>query len=512
MRRKAFERVIDAFERQALRVRHTGDGQASAQAPGHSRSDLSVSITAIDGRVLLWSHSDSVEEVMDSLGLTMSDLFDDPKGVQYDYPDGRRVSRSPAKRFFQTGNTKGSQLYRADRLAAASTVFFVEGEQDVHAVESQGAVATCTAMGAGKAHKFDLSPLYGKTVLIVRDMDEPGLEHAAQVAKLLEGRAEVHLVEPVVGKDAADHIAAGHGVGEFVTAPIPEATDPEFEQAVEQELAYRRMKQEALRREREAEAALSTARLEPKTLGQILDLTFEQQWVVPGIFEPGDRLIITGMEGGGKSVFLRQVSIMAAAGVDPFSLAPIDPVKVLVIDTENSERQWSRMAKYVTSLAESAGQRSPKDHVIVAAGASLDLSKPGDVNQIHKLIDEHQPGIVQIGPLYKLVGREITTDTEAAPLIKTLDSFRERGVVLTMEAHSGSAGKSAGSLRPIGSSAFLRWPEFGRGLLPTEENPEFVDFVKWRGDREERSWPSGFRRGWQGELPWVPLRGDQDEY
>lgn len=464
-------------------------------------------------------------DIAEAVGFTIEDLFDDPKGVTYEYKKfdrvTRRVFRSPSKVFRQEVIEAGeSSLYAPnwrlleEAIRVGETIYVPEGEKDVDAFAVLATRFAVTSPGGAQAwRKADWSPLAeARKVVVVADPDEPGIERARGLVKHLRGivQGEVSAVRAKIGKDAADHLTAGGTVDEFL--PVDVDTDPEFEQAVEQELAYRRMKQEALRREREAEAALSTARLDAKTLGQILDLKFEQQWVVPGIFEPGDRLIITGMEGGGKSVFLRQLSIMAAAGVDPFSLYPIDPVKVLVIDTENSERQWSRMAKYVTSLAESKGQRSPKDHVIVAAGASLDLSKPGDVNQIHKLIDEHRPGILQIGPLYKLVPREITTDTEAAPLIKTLDSFRERGVVLTMEAHSGSAGKSAGSLRPIGSSAFLRWPEFGRGLLPTEENPEFVDFVKWRGDREERSWPSGFRRGWQGELPWVPLRGDQDEY
>lgn len=514
---KAFERVVDAFQRQGLNVKTLGDGRASAQAPGHSRADLSVSITAIDGRVLLWSHSDPVDDVMSSLGLRMQDLFDNPKGVEYSYPDGRKVSRSPAKRFFQSGNTKGSQLYRADRLAGQEIVFFVEGEQDVHALESVGAVATCTAMGAGKAHMFDLTPLYGKAVCVVRDLDEPGLKHAAQVAALLEGKAEVHLLEPVAGKDAADHIAAGFGVTDFVPAkfaglPVDVDFDPEFEQAVEDELNRRQIRKEANDRERAADAAKVSDKLQPKTLGQILDMQHEDDWAIPGLLERGDRLVVTGLEGGGKSYFLRQVSVMSAAGLDPFSRAPIKPMKVLVVDAENSERQWSRAAKYVTDLAEQWGSRSPRTEVVVAAGVRIDLGVTADANQIHKLIDEHKPDILQIGPLYKLVAKEIKTDDDAAPLIMTLDSFRERGLVLLMEAHTGLDGKGAKTLRPRGSSALLGWPEFGFGLLPTEENPEFVDLVRWRGDREQRAWPSGFRRGFLGELPWVPLRGGMDEF
>ena len=42
-------------------------------------------------------------------------------------------------------------------------------------------------------------------------------------------------------------------------------------------------------------------------------------WVVPGLLERGDRLILTGAEGLGKSVLMRQLAVCAAAGVHPFT-------------------------------------------------------------------------------------------------------------------------------------------------------------------------------------------------
>ena len=97
-------------------------------------------------------------------------------------------------------------------------VYVTEGEKDVLALESVGAAATCSAMGAGKADKFDWSPLHGKNVIIVADNDEPGRKHAGQVAECLAGKANsVRIVEAAVGKDAADHIAAGQTLDGFVT-------------------------------------------------------------------------------------------------------------------------------------------------------------------------------------------------------------------------------------------------------------------------------------------------------
>lgn len=522
----AATRLVDVLVKAGKVVKQNGDKRWLAQCPAHDDGNPSLSIAEGRGQALAFCFAGChVEDIAGAVGLTMEDLFDDPKGVTYEYKRfdrvSRRVHRSPLKVFRQDVIEPGTaDLYTPswpllqEAIKAGETIFVPEGEKDVDALALLANEFAVTSPGGAQAwRKADWTPLAAaRKIIVVADPDKPGMERATALVKHLRAVTDGHVsaVQAKVGKDAADHVTAGVPVSEFV--PVDVDYDPEFEAAVQGELDFRRIRQEALRRERDAEAAKVSTKLSPKTLGEILDLSFEENWVIPGLFEAGDRLIVTGVEGGGKSVFLRQLSIMAAAGVDPFSLAPIAPVKVLVVDTENSERQWSRMAKYVTSLAESHGTRSPKDHVVVNAGSRIDLGVPADVNQVHKLIDEHQPDLLQIGPLYKLVSKEITNDNDAAPLIETLDSFRERGLVLTMEAHAGFAGKSGKDLRPVGSSAFLRWPEFGRGLLPTEDNPEFVDFVKWRGDREQRAWPSGFRRGWQGELPWVPLRGDQDEY
>jgi DNA primase len=108
-------------------------------------------------------------------------------------------------------------------------VYVVEGEKDVHALESLGAVATCSPMGAGKWHKVDPSPLYGGTVVVIEDKDEPGRRHAEDVLRSLHGHATVSIVAPAEGKDAADHIAAGHGLAEF--QPVESTRDLALEAA-----------------------------------------------------------------------------------------------------------------------------------------------------------------------------------------------------------------------------------------------------------------------------------------
>ncbi|RWA16196.1 hypothetical protein MBRU_08800 [Mycolicibacterium brumae DSM 44177] len=179
-----------------------------------------MSITGTESQVLMCCHAgENTADVLAAVGLTLGDLFDKPKdGARYDYPDGRKVYRSPDKKFRQSGNTKGRSLFRTE-FPAGATVYVTEGEKCVHAAESIGLAATCSAMGAGKAHLFDWSPLQGRRVVIVADNDEPGRKHAAQVAEQLAGiAASTTVMVAAVGKDMADHVAAGHGPDELVPA------------------------------------------------------------------------------------------------------------------------------------------------------------------------------------------------------------------------------------------------------------------------------------------------------
>lgn len=105
-------------------------------------------------------------------------------------------------------------------------MYVVEGEKDVHALEAVGVVATCNAMGAGKWRDSYAKTLRGADVVVVADRDTAGREHAEKVAASLADVAQsVRIVEAVEGKDAADHLKAGHGVDELVPYPQPE--DPE---------------------------------------------------------------------------------------------------------------------------------------------------------------------------------------------------------------------------------------------------------------------------------------------
>lgn len=267
-------------------------------------------------------------------------------------------------------------------------------------------------------------------------------------------------------------------------------------------------------------AAGSVARDLPRT---VLDLLREQEtydWLVPGLLERSDRLMLTGIEGAGKSVLITELLTCLAGGVNPFTRKRLaSPLRVAVIDCENpsrlARRRYSWMVPMVAQLVTGLWDEAPQwgEHLFVEfRGDGLNLLNGRDVAWLENFIGDTSPDLLAIGPIYKLHATNINDEQSARELTAVLDGIRTRhGCALLMEAHAGNGEDSRGRrlMRPIGSSLFRRWPEFGLGLVrsedcpPHEEHPSQVDLMSWRGSREERAWPRKLEHGGPNELPWI---------
>jgi hypothetical protein len=123
-------------------------------------------------------------------------------------------------------------LYRLPELLAADTpdtVFIPEGEKDVENLRALGLVATTNPMGANNKWRCEYNEaLRGRPVVILPDNDDPGREHALDVARNLAGvAASVKLLElPGLpfGGDVSDWLVAGGTAAELVR--LAEAADP----------------------------------------------------------------------------------------------------------------------------------------------------------------------------------------------------------------------------------------------------------------------------------------------
>lgn len=243
-------------------VRPGGNGYV-ALCPAHDDREASLGVTEADNGLLVTCYAGcQTSDVLEALGLTFRDLFFDsvnyaePEAI-YSYTDevGEELFqcvRFPGKKFRQRQYLPGHAeadpegwvrslgdderdiphvrrvLYRLPEVLQAvregRTIYVCEGEKDVEALRAAGKVATCNPMGAGKwkpEHKFYV-PLTGANVVIVADRDEAGRKHAETIKQSLQGVAKgVWIVQAKHGKDAADHLAAGFSVEQFVPLRQP---------------------------------------------------------------------------------------------------------------------------------------------------------------------------------------------------------------------------------------------------------------------------------------------------
>ncbi|MGZ9828755.1 AAA family ATPase [Tsukamurella ocularis] len=396
---RAIDRCRDAWNDAGLRWYDEAGDRASAQAPGHTPADRSVTFKQIDGMVLVNSHADDKTQVLDTVGLTEADLYDTPGRQDYRYPDGREVLRLLAaggKKTFRQQNAQGkNSLYRTE-FPAGAIVYVVEGEKDCHAAEAVGAAATCSAMGAGKAHLADWSPLAGHTVIVVRDKDEPGHRHAAQVAEILTSLGVEHAIaEAVVGKDLADHVAAGRDLAELV--PV--------------------------------EAGPQTGTLEAVCLADVAPERIT--WLWPGRIPAGKLVTLDGDPSLGKSTLALTFAATITSGAEWPDGAPCEhPGAVVLLSGEDG------LADTVRPRLDAAGADVTRVH---AVSGITDVAPDGTVHLVPPTLAD----VRQLGQLVERVGaRLLVVDVLMAYLPSKTDAHRDQDVRRILSALADMADRT----------------------------------------------------------------------
>lgn len=233
-------------------------------------------------------------------------------------------------------------------------------------------------------------------------------------------------------------------------------------------------------------------------------------WLVPKMIPAQSRTIVVAGEGMGKSMMLKQIGLKVAGGYHPFLNVGLErPVSVLAVDLENGDEVIFNAVRRITHQLSLDGveiDEMPYRHV---RWLDLDLLSRHGKGRLEKHIRQHRPDLVILGPIYQCYNRpsKMTEDEAVTHLMEFFDDMRARyGVAWLLEHHAPHAsGGNKRDLRPVGSSKWIRWPEFGVNFGSKEQpkpgKPTIWDVGRFRGDRTPvPGWPEAIQ--WGSKFPW----------
>lgn len=441
----------------------------------------------------------------------------------------RRPNKDTGEWIFNLGETP-KVLYRLPEVLLAKQkgeiIWLVEGEKDADNLVALGLCATTPPNGAGKWQDIHTEALAGANVFIISDRDDVGREHVELVGSTLEaaGCVVAKFIPPQGHKDISEMLEHGLGLDDLLEFNEPEQQEPTLTINEEPPMAddasgeiLRGMQAILTRDDISLEQKLnraslllnSTNRQEVGDKGRLVvwqDFLNETEsdsydWVIPQLIEKGERVIVVAAEGVGKTMLARQIALCSAAGLHPFTMSKIAPIRTLTVDLENPERIIRRTSKQIMGAALHYGHVRKAEAQLLIKPAGLDLLKASDRAILEEAIEDAKPQLLIMGPLYKSFidpgGR--TSESIAIEVAKYLDTLREvYGCAMWLEHHA-PLGSSIGGrdLRPFGSAVWSRWPEFGLSLTPDPTSTEgyVYDVKHFRGARDLRQFPTKMKRG-----------------
>lgn len=421
------------------------------------------------------------------------------------------------------------------------TIWLVEGEKDADTLTALGDVATTMPGGAGKWLPIHTEALAGAKVDIIADNDEVGRKHAVAVLKeLSEAGCNVMAWVCPTHKDITDYLLAGGDTMDLEQLvaddsdriPLEPTPELEYEEPVEPPQVQEVVDERPLTKAEEAVAKIRELLDKPKLsansiinrasllisaagsdvpvnpgrlvewqsfVDEASDDTYD--WVIPNLLEKRERVIVVAAEGVGKTMLARQVAILTSLGVQPFTFQRMQPIRTLTVDLENPERIIRRSSRSIFGAAMSYGYAKKSLAQIVIKPDGLNLLSASDRLLLEGYIEQAQPELLVMGPLYKsfIDPGNRTSEAVAIEVVKYLDTIRSvYGCALWLEHHAPlGESQTSRNLRPFGSAVWSRWPEFGISLQqdPTSMGEYVYDVKHFRGERDERHWPLKMKRG-----------------
>lgn len=183
----------------------------------------------------------------------------------------------------------------------------------------------------------------------------------------------------------------------------------------------------------------------------------------------GGSLVIVGQSGVGKSSLCMQLMILWALGLPAFNVAPVRPLRSLLIQAENDEGDLAEMYQGVRDGMQlnAEQERALEDRIIIYR----DTTHTGDAftSLARQLVERHRPDMAWADPLLNYIGDDISEQKVIAEFCcNQLNAIAlETGVIWCLLHHTGKPSKDPKATEHwtasdlaysgLGSSALVNW-------------------------------------------------------
>lgn len=248
---------------------------------------------------------------------------------------------------------------------------------------------------------------------------------------------------------------------------------------------------------------------EPIEASVLASEDYAPDFVIPNCLARQEIAMWVGEPGHGKSTLLRQCGTRISSGQHPFTGVRCRPMRVLMIDAQESRGQAGLEIRKMLRIA---GDDYRGMLWIEPCPQGIDLTTRRHQRWLDAKVAKVRADLVILGPLYNLVRGDPSRtkhseETAELGMNALTDLMVRRDVALMIEAHAPHGNE----MRVRGSKLWEDFPDFGFGLVPDESHKggRAVDVVRFRGDRHHRpGWPIRYVQGLRGEWPWVALHAE----
>lgn len=194
----------------------------------------------------------------------------------------------------------------------------------------------------------------------------------------------------------------------------------------------------------------------------------------------GGAALWVGQAGLGKSALLMQAACLWGLGLDLFGIAPVRPLKSLIIQSENDRGDMAEAFKGVVNGLGLASRMDELQERVCIVAESAQTGKDA-VNLFRWLAMEHRPDLFWIDPLLSFLGGDVSSQETVSGFLRNglTPISQEYGLAWLIMHHTGKPPKDPTlrngtigqdySYLGTGSSELANWPRAVVTLRETEE-------------------------------------------